>query len=253
MDTVRGSVVATEVEFPTRISARGVIAGLLVALAIAALMMVLGAAIGLTAFEPRGDVAKGLGIGFAAWTLFTLIVSAFFGGWVGAASARAIRTRDGVLHGVVTWAAVTVVGVALVGGAVRSTLSGIFGVAKTATQAAASSPAANQAATQAAQGAQQQGGVQQQIGNAVGNIRQNPQELAAKANQAAGGAAIGSWGMFLALVLPLGAAIGGGAWASGRERHVVGLTGDRREPHRRAAVTSPTHTGDVPTRPIPST
>jgi len=50
---------------------------------------------------------------------------------------------------------------------VRSTLSGIFGVAKTVTQAAASSPAANRAATEAVNGAQQQGSGPQQIGNRV--------------------------------------------------------------------------------------
>jgi hypothetical protein len=236
-----------DVEFPTRVSARGVIAGVLVGLAFEVMLMVLGAAIGLTAFEPSGDVAKGLGIGFAAWTLLALIVSAFVGGWVATGAARAIRRRDGVLHGLVTWAAVTVVGVMLVGGAVSSAVSGMFGVAKTATQAAASSPAVNRAVTNQAQ----QPGVQQQIGNAIGNVTSNPQQLAAKADRAAGGAAIGGWGLFAMLLLPMLAAIGGGAIASGRERRAGGLVPERATRKRKPVVTSPTRTGDLPTQPLP--
>ena len=249
MDTVYGSTGITDVQFPTRVSARGIGSGLLFGLALEATLLVLGAAIGLTAFQPSGDVAKGLGIGFAAWLLLTLIVSAFFGGWVAAAAGRAIRTRDGVLHGVVTWAAVTVVGLALVGGAVRGAVGSIFGVAKTATQAAASSPAVNRAVSDQAQ----QPGVQQQIGNAIDQATNKPQELAAKTSAAAHGAGLGSWGLFVALMLPLGAAIGGGAWAAGRERHVAGLPDERALRHRKAIVVTPTHTAEIPTRPIPST
>jgi len=253
METAGGSFVATDIEFPTRISARGVIAGVLVGLAIAVLMMVLGAAIGLTAFQPRSDVAKGLGIGFAAWSLLTLIVAAFLGGWVAAAAGRAVRRNDGILHGLVTWAAVTLIGVSLVGGAVRSTVAGIFGVAKTATQAAASSPAANRAATEAASQAQQQGGVQQQIGNAVGDIKSQSQEIAAKANQAAGGAAIGGWSLFAALLLPLGGALAGGAVAAGRTRRAVGLIDERRAVRRRVVTGPPSRRDELPTEPLPST
>lgn len=249
MDTVLGSTDLTDVQFPTRVSARGIISGLLVALALEASLLVLGAAIGLTAFQPSGEVAKGLGIGFAAWVLLTLLVSAFFGGWVAAAAGRTIRTRDGVLHGVVTWAAVTVVGLALVGGAVRGVVGSIFGVAKTATQAAASSPAVNRAVGDQAQ----QPGVEQKIGNVIGQATDNTQQLAAKGNEAAHGAGLGSWGLFVALMLPLGTAIGGGAWAAGRERHVAGLPDERTLRHRKPIVTAPTRTAEVPTRPLPST
>ena len=249
MDTVQGSTDIADVQFPTRVSARGVVSGLLVGLALEAMLLVLGAAIGLSALQPSGDVAKGLGIGFAVWLLLTLIISAFFGGWVAAGAGRAIRTRDGVLHGVVTWAAVTVVGLALVGGAVRGAVGSIFGVAKTATQAAASSPAVNRAVDNQAQ----QGGVQQQIGNAVDQATRNPEQLAAKTSEAAHGAGLGSWGLFIALILPLGAAIGGGAWAAGRERHVAGLPDERTLRHRKPVVTTPAHTAEIPTRPIPST
>jgi hypothetical protein len=251
MDTLQGSVAADEFEFPTRISARGVIAGVLVALALEAMLMVLGAAIGLSAFQPRGDVAKGIGVGFAVWLVLTMIVSAFVGSWIASGAARAVRVRDGVLHGVVTWAAVTVIGVSLLGGAIRSTLGGIFGLAGTATQAIAASPAANQAAANAGQG----GGVQQQIDKAAGNLSANSQQLAAKANQAASGAAIGSWGVFAMMLLPMLAALGGGVFGTNRERRASGLAQESPRPgRRRAVVTSPrTHGRDVPTQPLPST
>jgi hypothetical protein len=232
MDTVQGSTDIADVQFPTRVSARGVVSGLLVGLALEATLLVLGAAIGLSALQPTGDVAKGLGIGFAVWLLVTLVISAFFGGWVAAAAGRAVRARDGVLHGVVTWAAVTVVGLALVGGAVRGAVGSIFGIAS------------NQA---------QQPGVQQQIGNAIDQATDNPQQLAAKTNEAAHGAGLGSWGLFIVLIVPLGAAIGGGAWAAGRERRVAGLPDERALRHRKPIVTAPAHTAEMPTRPIPST
>ncbi|MDB4968615.1 MAG: hypothetical protein JWN44_4304 [Myxococcales bacterium] len=248
MDTVYGAADMTNVEFPTRVSARGILSGVLVGLAFALMLMVLGAAIGLTAFEPRGDVAKGLGIGFAGWVLLSLIISAFVGGWIATSAARAVRRRDGVLHGMVTWAAVTLVGVSLLGGAVRSAVGGIFGIAKTATQAAASSPAVNRAASDAAQ----QPGMQQKLGNALDSATANPQQLAAKADQAASGAAMGTWGMLAALLLPLFAAIGGGVVGAGRERRVIGLPAERELRRRKPVVVSPSR-HEVPTHPLPST
>jgi hypothetical protein len=244
MDTANTVASMTEVEFPTRVSARAIISGVLVGLAFAVMLMVLGAAIGLTAFGPRGDVAKGLGIGFAGWVLLTLIISAFVGGWVATGAARAVRRRDGVLHGLVTWAAVTLVGVSLLGGAVRSAVGGIFGVAKTAAQTAASSEPLQRAIGEKAQ----QPNVQQQVGNAIDNAKANPQQLAARADQAASGAAVGTWGMFAALVLPLLAAIVGGVIGAARERRIIGLPKEREMRRREPRVVSPSG----PAHPIPT-
>jgi hypothetical protein len=245
MDTVYETAGFANAELPSRISARGVIAGVLVALALAVMLMVLGAAVGLSAFAPRGDVAKGLGIGYAAWVLLTLVVSAFFGGWVATGAAHAVRGRDGVLHGVVTWAAVTVLGVALVGGAVRGAIGGMIGVGKTAITAGA-------AQQQQSQG-QQQPSIRQQIGSALGNATANPRELAATADRAATGAAIGGWSLFAALLLPMVASLLGGFAASGVERRAGRLPKESSRRRREAMATpAPRATPTTPTEPLPS-
>lgn len=123
MDTVQGSV---DVELPTRVSARGVIAGILVGLALAATVMALGTAIGVTAF-PRAGSPRNLGVGFAAWFLLSLVVGCFSGGWLASGAARALRRRDGVLHGLVTWAAIALISMSLVGSVMRGAAIGVLG------------------------------------------------------------------------------------------------------------------------------
>jgi hypothetical protein len=211
MDTLPGSTGSTEVAFATRVSARGVISGLLVGLALEATLLVLGAAIGLSALRPGGSFARGLGIGFAVWLLVTLLCSAFVAAWIASAAARAVRRRDGVLHGVVTWGAFSLVGLSLVGNVVSGSVGSLF--------------------------------------TAIANASR----LSDGAFEAVHHAGLGSWGMFLALMLPLFAAIGGGAVAAGRERRVVGLPDERARRSRKPMVASPRHTAQVPTRPIPAT
>ncbi len=123
MDTPQGFV---DVELPTRISARAVIAGILVGLALAAMIMALGTAVGVTAF-PRAGSPRNLGVGFAAWFLLSLTVGAFGGSWVASGAARALHRRDGVLHGLVTWAAITLISMSLVGTVMRGAAAGMLG------------------------------------------------------------------------------------------------------------------------------
>ncbi len=131
MDIVQGSV---DVELPIRVSARGVIAGILVGLALAALLMALGAAIAVTSFGRVNSHASGIFIG--AWFLVTFAASAFGGSWLAAGAARALRRRDGVLHGIVTWAAMLLLATPMVStimrDIVRSGLAGDPSLAKLA-------------------------------------------------------------------------------------------------------------------------
>lgn len=225
-----------------RPSATAIIAGALVALAVALTLLVLGAAIGVSAMRPSADVAKGVGIGYSVWLLLSLCAGAFAGGAI-AARCAALRYRGhGALYGVVTWALVTVVGASLAGGAIRSTVSGLFGAAKDTAQIAASSPAVNQ------QAQQQAGALGDQASAAAsraGNV------VAQNAEKAKTGATIGLWALFAALLLPLGAALGGGVVGARRPRAEVperqrpegrfverrGGVADRREAHR-SPVTS---------------
>jgi hypothetical protein len=180
MDTTVGSPL--DVELPTRVSARGVIAGMLVGLALAAMMMALGNAIGATAF-PRTGSPRVVSVELAAWFLLSFAVGAFGGGWIAAAAAPALRRRDGVLHGVVTWAAIALVSLTLVGGVMRSLAVGMLS----------------------------DGSLGSQSGDAPPHAMSRHK-----------GVEIGAWGGFAALVVPLLAAVGGGAIGAARERRVAG-------------------------------
>lgn len=190
-----------------RLSFRAVAAGVLVALVTQVVLLLLGGAIGLTAFEPSGQVARAVGFGFLAWLMLSLCASAFFGAWVAASTAQTVERRDGLLHGLLTWAAVSLVGAFLVGGAVRNTLSGVFGfVGKTVTAAA---PAVD------------------------GNLDVT-------------GTAIGLWGLLWAFILPLGAALVGGAVGARTERKVLGFS-------ERVEAPTRTRTDELyPTTPTPA-
>jgi len=110
-----------------RISARAVLAGILVGLALAAMFMALGAAIGASTLPRTGNDPRSIGLGFAAWFIVALTVSAFGGGWVAAGAARALRRRDGVLHAIVTWAAMALASSSLVGGVMHRVAVGMLG------------------------------------------------------------------------------------------------------------------------------
>lgn len=210
METVVGS---TDVELPARISARGVIAGLLVGLALAAMMMALGAAIGISAF-PRDGSARMAGLGFAGWFLFSFAVGAFAAGWIAAGASRALRRRDGLLHGLVTWAALALVSLSVVGGVMRGVAVGMLGDGS--------------------------------LGGETSNLSPSMSRRH--------GAEFGAWGTFAALLVPLLAALGGGAVGVTRERRAAGLVDERAARRRRPVVSSPQHTGDLPTRPpLPQT
>ena len=170
-----------DVEWPTRVSARGVIAGMLVGLALAAMMMALGNAIGATAF-PRTGSPRVVSVELAAWFLLSFTVGAFGGGWIAAAAAPALRRRDGVLHGLVTWAAIALVSLTLVGGVMRSLAVGMWS----------------------------DGSLGSQSGDGLHAMSRHK------------GIEIGAWGGFAALIVPLLAAVGGGAIGAARERRVVG-------------------------------
>ena len=126
MDNVTAPLAPETLELHRRISARAVIAGILVGLALAATMIALGTAIGITAFS-RTESPRGFGIGVAVWFLVSFSAGAFGGGWVAAGAARALRRRDGILHAIVTWAAMTLATSSLVGGVMHRVVVGMLG------------------------------------------------------------------------------------------------------------------------------
>ena len=208
----------------SRLSIRAILAGLVVALSVQLVLMLIGAAVGLSAFEPTGTVAKSVGAGFLAWTVLALCVSAFMGAWIAGIVARSVSRRDGLIHGLVLWSLVSVLGASMVGGAISRTLSGVFGLVGSAVQTAAQSPAVNRNVSPG-DAARAAGGAASQAQEAARQLQARPEV----AEQAASGAAIGLWGAVVALLLPLGAALAGGYLASRGEARLLGVIRRREE------------------------
>jgi hypothetical protein len=88
-----------------RMSWSAIIGGWVVATGIASLMFVAGLALGFTAFDPYNAevMAKGIGMGTAAWMILTWAVALFLGGmfasWFDGRSDQTV----GTLHGVTVW------------------------------------------------------------------------------------------------------------------------------------------------------
>jgi hypothetical protein len=109
-----------------RISWGAVLAGAAIALVAQLALSLLGLAVGLASFDLTGAVTperlRGVGADTAVWLVFSSLAALFCGGLVAGRLAGFRRTLDGALHGVVTWALVTLVGAWLVSGAAGGAL-----------------------------------------------------------------------------------------------------------------------------------
>lgn len=113
-----------------RISWGAVFAGIAVVLALQLLLTLLGIGIGLASLDPAGGDtprATELGMGGGIWALIVTGVSVLAGAWVAGRLAGSPTRTDGLLHGVVTWAAAVLLAVYLLTSAVGSVLGTAFG------------------------------------------------------------------------------------------------------------------------------
>lgn len=96
------------IDLMSRISVRGIGAGVLVLLASQLVLMALGGAFKVWGFPSTATMGRvqEQSTAYWAWSFLCWIASAFVGGYVAAVAARASTQRDGLLHGAVTWAAV---------------------------------------------------------------------------------------------------------------------------------------------------
>jgi hypothetical protein len=114
---------------PPRISWGAVLAGGIVAAAIAAALNILGAAIGATTVDAVGRATPGassLGIGAAVWMVAASTAAPAVGGYTAARLSGTADDTHGVLHGLAVWAVVLLVSAAPLGGLISpaaSTLS----------------------------------------------------------------------------------------------------------------------------------
>lgn len=124
---------------PSRISWGAVLAGGVIAAAIAAMLNILGAAIGATTVDTVGRAtpdAASLGIGAVVWLVVANTIALAVGGYTAARLSGSADGTDGVLHGLAVWAVAFLVSAALLGnlaaGAVSTAASTVSSVANTA-------------------------------------------------------------------------------------------------------------------------
>ena len=116
------------VEFSDRVHWGAIIAGLVIAISSQLLFSALGVAMGFSNIagsgSPRtdsGDVAQAVGI----WTIISLFISLFIGGWITARASGSINRSTAALNGAILWATTLAISSWLV----ASGVSGAFGLA----------------------------------------------------------------------------------------------------------------------------
>lgn len=122
------------------VSWQAILAGVAITLAVQIMLSLLGTAIGMSTIDPlegESPSAQAFSIGAALWWAVSFFLSLAIGGMVAAEMSGLADRMDGVLHGLVTWATATLIGVYLVGQLVGSTLSGIGGLASATIKGAA--------------------------------------------------------------------------------------------------------------------
>ncbi|MFP4598186.1 MAG: TIGR04086 family membrane protein [Persicimonas sp.] len=125
---------------PERVSWGAIFAGTALALGLAMVLGMLGAAIGLEAFNPaeESDPLSGYGVGTGLWLGLQILVSLFVGGWVAGRLAGKPRGLDGTLNGAVVWALTLILGLLGVAGLTSAVVSGAVSAVETGAQAAGS-------------------------------------------------------------------------------------------------------------------
>lgn len=208
-DEPRGRVVdrvasAPVVDYHDRVRWGPVIAGLVVAISSQLVLSGIGAAIGLTGIAgsgaPRSD-ADNVGTAVGIWSIISLFISLFLGGWITARACGPINRNTALLNGAILWAAT----LALSAWLLSSGVSGAFGIL-----ASNAGEIVNQA---------QQGG-------AVPGTPPSPNVTAQQARDIAGNAAKVGWSFALGSLLGLLASL-------------VGATVGNRHPRTNGRVADP--------------
>jgi hypothetical protein len=155
--------VLPESETVSHVSWGSIFAGTIIALIVQVTLVMLGLAVGFGTIQPavQGGALSGLGIGAAIWWILSSVIALFVGGWVSSRLAGLQRVFDGALHGLATWALVTLLSIYLLTSGIGFVVGGAFGVVKDTLGISAQAAAA-------ALGASEQGGG----GNVAQSVRQ---------------------------------------------------------------------------------
>lgn len=109
-----------------RISWGGIVAGLTLVIALQMLLTLLGVGIGLSTIRPATGEAPdtaAISLGGGLWWVVTNWIALVAGGYVAARLAGSHHAEDGLLHGLVTWAAALVLGGLILAGAVSQAVN----------------------------------------------------------------------------------------------------------------------------------
>lgn len=191
----------------SRISWQAIIAGAVAAIATNLVLTLFFAAIGITLTE-AGVRGNSVGVGALIATLFSLLLSLFVGGWIATQLTAGETEREAVLYGILTWAAVLALSVAVVGMGVRAGYFAVMGGAMIAQQ----TPEARNA--QSWEDAARNAGVSQQQIDAM-KASANPDRARAAGNDPANqdrahdALVAASWITLVGVLLSLGTCIGG--------------------------------------------
>jgi hypothetical protein len=190
-----------------RLSWGSVIAGVILSSIVYLIMSVLGTAIGASLLSPlsRPNPLRGFGFGSGVWVIVTTVLAVFIGSYFAGRCAPVL----GWLHGLLSWAVMTLLIVfgmtSLIGGAVSTAGS----LAATSAQVAATT--ANQTNTDSSV----TNSAAQQMQSAVASAASSPeaqQDAGQAADTAARGVARASWFSFAALIVgAIIAIVSGGA------------------------------------------
>jgi hypothetical protein len=186
-------------EYHDRVRWGPILAGLVVALSSQLILSSLGAAIGLSGLAgsgaPRSN-AENVGLGIGIWSIISLLISLFIGGWVTARACGPMNRSTGLLNGAILWATTLAISAWLL----ASGVTGAFGIL-----ASNAGEIVNQA---------QQGGVNPQ------GI--DPNVTAQQAREAAGNAAKVGWSFVFGSLLGLVAALIGSSAGTRTRRSTNG-------------------------------
>jgi hypothetical protein len=123
------------------ISWSAIFAGVAVTLTVQFLLSMLGAGVGLSTLDPLqsngSPTAEAFGLGAGLWWVVSFFLSLVVGGIVAGEMAGLPARMDGALHGIVTWATATLLGVYMVGSLIGGTLAGVGHLASSAVSGAA--------------------------------------------------------------------------------------------------------------------
>ena len=104
-----------------------ILAGLVVAISSQLVLTALGAAIGLTTLASSGaprSNAGDVGLGVGIWSIISLLIALFLGGWITARACGPMNRSTALLNGAILWATTLAISTWLL----ASGVSGAFGV-----------------------------------------------------------------------------------------------------------------------------